>query len=221
MGGFNADGLSFIATKLGDPKMLDSFTCAMCVNFARPLIELDVTFEFKDELVVAIPCLNGSGYMQEKQYGWNMSGSLCGVIPVDSLVTRLINVVEILFLRPQRLTTMAFKRNYYVLGNTSKPTNGPNSSVVKPESSIPVSNSFSTLEEDNDNFMDDLVDDTRKNVEAPPRKTGIWSSWKAERNIVVSLETELHYIDRDVLEFANMDEMMEVAEHGNVPSEHG
>ncbi|GKC41029.1 hypothetical protein Tco_1053413 [Tanacetum coccineum] len=93
--------------------------------------------------------------------------------------------------------------------------------IVKSESSIPVSISFSTLEEDNDNFMDDLVDDTRKNVEAPPKKTGIWSSWKAERNIVVSLEMELHYIDRDVLEFANMDQVVEKAKHGNVPREHG
>nr|GEX32063.1 hypothetical protein [Tanacetum cinerariifolium] len=46
------------------------------------------------------------------------------------------------------------------------------------------SNGFSALEEDNGNPMDDLVDETRKKVEVPPkktpRKTSIWSSRKAE-----------------------------------------
>ncbi|GJU78768.1 hypothetical protein Tco_1275838 [Tanacetum coccineum] len=220
MGGFNADGLSFIATKLGDPKMLDSFTCAMCVNFARPLIELDVTILVYDELVVVIKyCLASStvdndGFQEVGNKRLNASktirnGNKSGGQPLKSKIRY----------EPKGVGNTS--KNYYVLGNTSKPTNGSNRSVVKSESSIPVSISFSTLEEDNDNFMDDLVDDTRKNVEAPLRKTRIWSNWKAERNIGVSLEMELHYIDRDVLEFANMDEMMEVVEHGNVPSEHG
>nr|GEY24233.1 hypothetical protein [Tanacetum cinerariifolium] len=46
------------------------------------------------------------------------------------------------------------------------------------------SNGFSALEEDNGNPMDDLVDETRKKVKVPPkktpRKTSIWSSRKAE-----------------------------------------
>nr|GEV92220.1 hypothetical protein [Tanacetum cinerariifolium] len=71
--------------------------------------------------------------------------------------------------------------------------------VVKPKSTTLIFISFSNLEEDHGNYMDDLVDDTRKKVEAPPRKTGIW----------------------DGLEFVNMDQVVEVAEHGNVPREHG
>ncbi|GKD64370.1 hypothetical protein Tco_1306478, partial [Tanacetum coccineum] len=57
-----------------------------------------------------------------------------------------------------------------------------------------------------------------KKVEAPYKKTSIWSSWKAERNIIFSPKTKLGYIDRELLEFANMDEMVEEAEHGNVVS---
>ncbi|GJS26533.1 hypothetical protein Tco_0487153 [Tanacetum coccineum] len=68
--------------------------------------------------------------------------------------------------------------------------------VVKQKSSTPVSNPFSALGEDNGNVMDDLVADTRKKV-------------------------KLHYFDRDALEFANMDQVVEEAEHENAPNEHG
>ncbi|GJW32487.1 hypothetical protein Tco_0052519 [Tanacetum coccineum] len=53
-------------------------------------------------------------------------------------------------------------------------------------------NGFQT--EDNGNSMDDLVDDTRK---------------------------KLHYFDMDVLEFTNMDQLVEEAEHRNGPSKQG
>nr|GFC22355.1 hypothetical protein [Tanacetum cinerariifolium] len=62
----------------------------------------------------------------------------------------------------------------------TKYTNGFHRSVVKPEYSTSVSNLFSVLEEDNGKYMDNLVDNTRNKVEAPPRKTSIWSGRKAE-----------------------------------------
>ncbi|GJX55814.1 hypothetical protein Tco_0285711 [Tanacetum coccineum] len=104
---------------------------------------------------------------------------------------------------------------------SNKPINGSYRLVVKPKSTTLVSISFSILEEDHGNYVDDLVDDTRKKVEAPSRKNGIWSDWKEERNIDFSFEMEIHYFERDGLEFVNMDHVVEVAEHGNVPSEHG
>ncbi|GKE25182.1 hypothetical protein Tco_1436694 [Tanacetum coccineum] len=48
----------------------------------------------------------------------------------------------------------------------TKSTNGSYISVVKPKSSTPVSNLFSALKEDNGNYMDELVHDTMKKVEA-------------------------------------------------------
>ncbi|GJW33084.1 hypothetical protein Tco_0053116 [Tanacetum coccineum] len=61
--------------------------------------------------------------------------------------------------------------------------------------------------------MDGLVDDARKKVEAPPKKspkkTGIWLGRKADspkRNVAFSLETKFHYFDRediDEVEYEN------------------
>nr|GEU85643.1 hypothetical protein [Tanacetum cinerariifolium] len=77
----------------------------------------------------------------------------------------------------------------------------------KPKSSSIVSNPFSVLEEDNGNYMDDLIDDIRKKVEALPGKIGICSDRKADfpkRNIVFSPETKVHYFDKDDMKFDNM-----------------
>nr|GEU92839.1 hypothetical protein [Tanacetum cinerariifolium] len=62
--------------------------------------------------------------------------------------------------------------------------------------------------EDNDIPMGDLVDDTRKRVEAYSRMTGIWSGRKVDsrkRNIVFSSEMNLHYFDRDDMDLHDMD----------------
>nr|GEU75027.1 zinc knuckle CX2CX4HX4C [Tanacetum cinerariifolium] len=58
---FNSDGPSMIATKLGKPIMLDSYTSSRCMkfwgrgSFARAFIKLDVTCGLNDKLLVAIP----------------------------------------------------------------------------------------------------------------------------------------------------------------------
>nr|GEX83966.1 hypothetical protein [Tanacetum cinerariifolium] len=55
---FTEDGLSVIATKLGNPLMLDSYTAAMCTNSwgrasnARAMVELQADFELKDTIMV-------------------------------------------------------------------------------------------------------------------------------------------------------------------------
>ncbi|GKA74142.1 hypothetical protein Tco_0780444 [Tanacetum coccineum] len=75
----------------------------------------------------------------------------------------------------------------------NKSINGSYKAVVKSKSSISVSNPFSTLEEDNDNLIDDMVDDTRKNV--------------------------THYFVWDDTEFDDMGLLVEEVEHGNASSE--
>ncbi|GJX65410.1 putative reverse transcriptase domain-containing protein [Tanacetum coccineum] len=65
---FSEDGLSVIATKIGTPLMLDSYTFDMCIqswgrsSYTRVLIEVRADVELKDNIVVAIPKLVGEGF---------------------------------------------------------------------------------------------------------------------------------------------------------------
>ena len=65
---FTEDGLSAIATKLGNPLMLDSYTAAMCTDswgrasYARAMVELRADAELRDTIVVAVPKLSGEGF---------------------------------------------------------------------------------------------------------------------------------------------------------------
>ncbi|GKA77384.1 glucomannan 4-beta-mannosyltransferase 9-like protein [Tanacetum coccineum] len=65
---FSEDGLSAIATKLGTPLMLDSYTSNMCMqswgrsSFARVMIELRADVELKDNIVVAMPKITREGH---------------------------------------------------------------------------------------------------------------------------------------------------------------
>ncbi|GJZ37873.1 nucleotide-diphospho-sugar transferase [Tanacetum coccineum] len=58
---FSEDGLSAIATKLGTPLMLDSYTSYLCMqswgrsSYARVMVELRADVELKDNIVVAMP----------------------------------------------------------------------------------------------------------------------------------------------------------------------
>nr|GEU57516.1 hypothetical protein [Tanacetum cinerariifolium] len=65
---FSEDILSVIATKLGTPLMLDSYTFDMCMqswgrsSYARAMIELRADVELKDKIVEAMPKITGEGY---------------------------------------------------------------------------------------------------------------------------------------------------------------
>ncbi|GJY64848.1 putative ribonuclease H-like domain-containing protein [Tanacetum coccineum] len=65
---FSEDGLSTIATKLGTPLMLDSYTSDMCMqswgrsSYARGMIELRADVELKDNIVVAMPKITKEGH---------------------------------------------------------------------------------------------------------------------------------------------------------------
>ncbi|GJX66474.1 reverse transcriptase domain-containing protein [Tanacetum coccineum] len=64
---FSEDGLSAIATKLGTPLMLDSYTSDMCnqswdrSSYVRPMIEVRAYVKLKDTIVAAMPKLTGEG----------------------------------------------------------------------------------------------------------------------------------------------------------------
>ncbi|XP_022014947.1 uncharacterized protein LOC110914468 [Helianthus annuus] len=76
---FTEDGLSLLASKVGDPKMLDSYTASMCAeswgrsSFARALIEVHADCDLKKNVKVAIPGLEGNGFMTTEvkiEYDW-------------------------------------------------------------------------------------------------------------------------------------------------------
>ncbi|GJX01596.1 RNA-directed DNA polymerase, eukaryota [Tanacetum coccineum] len=80
------DGLSAIATKLGTPLMLDSYTSDMCLqswgrsSYAKVMIELRADVELKDSIVVAMPKIMGEGYYTctvRVEYEWKPLMSLC------------------------------------------------------------------------------------------------------------------------------------------------
>ncbi|GJS26657.1 T-complex protein 1 subunit delta [Tanacetum coccineum] len=65
---FSEDGLSAIATKLGTPLMLDSYTADMCMqswgrsSYARAMIKFRADVELKDNIVAAMPKITREGY---------------------------------------------------------------------------------------------------------------------------------------------------------------
>ncbi|XP_021991402.1 uncharacterized protein LOC110888172 [Helianthus annuus] len=69
---YTDDGLSLLASKLGVPKRLDSYTADMCVenwgrsSYARAMIELNADNELKDHITVAIPKMDEDGFILER-----------------------------------------------------------------------------------------------------------------------------------------------------------
>ncbi|XP_022019083.1 uncharacterized protein LOC110919113 [Helianthus annuus] len=71
---YTEDGLSLIATTIGEPKMLDSFTASMCTDswgrssYARALMEISADKELREEVTMAIPEPEGEGFVKETMY---------------------------------------------------------------------------------------------------------------------------------------------------------
>nr|GEW21209.1 hypothetical protein [Tanacetum cinerariifolium] len=76
---FSEDGLSAVATKLGTPLIVDSYTSDMCMqswgrsSYARVMIELRADVELKDNIIVVMPKINREGhytYNVRAEYEW-------------------------------------------------------------------------------------------------------------------------------------------------------
>ncbi|MFS7905002.1 hypothetical protein Hanom_Chr01g00042661 [Helianthus anomalus] len=79
---FTEDGLSLLASKVGMPKMLDSYTASMCAeswgrsSFARAMIEVNAGAELKRSIKIAVPSLEGNGFSKvdvKVEYDWEPS----------------------------------------------------------------------------------------------------------------------------------------------------
>ncbi|GJR44358.1 zinc knuckle CX2CX4HX4C containing protein [Tanacetum coccineum] len=68
---FSEDGLSIIASQIGKPILLDSYTSSMCIeswgrsSFSGYLIEINVGDFLKESLIVGVPLIEGSGFTIE------------------------------------------------------------------------------------------------------------------------------------------------------------
>nr|GEV83957.1 retrovirus-related Pol polyprotein from transposon TNT 1-94 [Tanacetum cinerariifolium] len=76
---YSEDGLSLLATQIGKPVMLDTFTSSMCVeswgriSFAQALIEIDAAVGLKKEVSMSILAEEGDGHIKEVvrvEYEW-------------------------------------------------------------------------------------------------------------------------------------------------------
>nr|GEW07195.1 hypothetical protein [Tanacetum cinerariifolium] len=83
---FSEEGLSAIATKLGTPLMLDSYTCDMCMqswgrsSYARAMIKLRADVELRDNSVAAMPKITREGYHTcniRVEYEWKLPRFAC------------------------------------------------------------------------------------------------------------------------------------------------
>nr|GEV32709.1 hypothetical protein [Tanacetum cinerariifolium] len=83
---FSEDGLSAIATKLGTPLMLDSYTSDICMqswgmsSYAKAMIELRADMELKDNIVAVMPKITREGYYScniRVEYEWKPPRCVC------------------------------------------------------------------------------------------------------------------------------------------------
>ncbi|XP_022040984.1 uncharacterized protein LOC110943550 [Helianthus annuus] len=77
---YTEDGLSMIATTIGEPKLLDSYTSTMCMDmwgrssYARALIEVSADKCLREKVTLAIPEPEGEGFIKESmsvEYEWS------------------------------------------------------------------------------------------------------------------------------------------------------
>nr|GEY37126.1 zinc knuckle CX2CX4HX4C [Tanacetum cinerariifolium] len=179
------DGISLIATFIGKPVMLDSYTSSMCndswgtSSFARCLIEVNSEDDLVDVVTIGIPSLTGDGFTKETihvEYEWRPPRcDICLVMFMTIALKRccvllllLLLRLLLLLLRSQMMvstvTTSAPKKGTTNVGNVST-----SSSMLKTtgtsskKDNISMSNSFFVLnddEEDKDKAVEYVYDES-------------------------------------------------------------
>ncbi|GJU60080.1 reverse transcriptase domain-containing protein [Tanacetum coccineum] len=123
---FSEDGLSAIATKLGTPLMLNSYTSDMCMQswgrsiYIRAMIKLWADVELKDTIMVAMPKHVGRGFIC-LLFVMSMSGNLLSM-RVASQAPRGVLVGHKVGFKPvkQVYRTISKKKNANTGGNKKK-----------------------------------------------------------------------------------------------------
>nr|GEW08675.1 hypothetical protein [Tanacetum cinerariifolium] len=243
-------GLSLITTKLGRPIMLHAYTSNMCLNswgrntYTRALIEVS-NYGFMEVTHKHGKGKQNSNYKQidgvrltkpKPNYYYSKPVNVNGEASTSQPNVKRepsspkpnnkgkdvsdLQKIKVISLRNSFDALMEKDKKIKVNNETWKASNDAES-ITDNSDSEEVENVFV---EDNGKYMDDLVDDAQKKVEASlkktPMKTSIWLRRKADspkRNVVFSPETKVHYFDRD-------DDMGQAAEkvvHENAYSKNG
>ncbi|GKC97830.1 zinc knuckle CX2CX4HX4C containing protein [Tanacetum coccineum] len=147
---FEEDGISLIATFIGKPIMLDSYTSSMCndswgrISFARCLIEVNSETDLVDVVTIGIPSLSEDDFTKE---------TIC----VDPPIVATSNVV----------TPNAEKTNdgFQMVGKTkkrkgkSKSTNSDDCNSSKKDN-LSMSNSLNEEEDDDEEDVENVYDES-------------------------------------------------------------
>ncbi|GKA02228.1 hypothetical protein Tco_0674893 [Tanacetum coccineum] len=118
---FSEDGFNVIATKLGTPLMLDSYTSGICIqswgrsSYARAMIEVRVDVELKDTIVVAMTKLTGEGFYTcnvRVEYEWKPPRCVCCKVFGHVLDERPNNLDSDVVARKKNINTNGNKKKY-------------------------------------------------------------------------------------------------------------
>ncbi|XP_021992554.1 uncharacterized protein LOC110889344 [Helianthus annuus] len=172
---YTDDGLSLLASKLGVPKRLDSYTADMCVenwgrsSYARAMIELNADNELKDHITIAIPKMDEDGFILERvkvEYEWRpLRCSTCclfghddntcskkpngkaKMVTVDEegFVTDKRKMARYSFPQKKQKPKVVYKPKTNKYHASTSGTKGDNSAAVQ------LSNSFAVLDNDKNN----------------------------------------------------------------------
>ncbi|GJS24825.1 zinc knuckle CX2CX4HX4C containing protein [Tanacetum coccineum] len=170
---FEEDGISLIATIIGKPVMLDSYTSSMCNDswgrsrFARFLSDVNLEADLVDVVTIGIPSLTGDGFTKE-------------TIRVDPLIVTTSTVV----------TPAVEKLNdgFQMMGKKKKRKGdaSKSSSMLKntgtsfKNDNISTSNSYSALNDDEEDEDEDVENVYDKSANLfPNTKSGGSSSFTA------------------------------------------
>ncbi|GJT76812.1 retrotransposon protein, putative, ty1-copia subclass [Tanacetum coccineum] len=170
---FSEDGLSVIATKLGTPLMLDSYTSDMCMQswgrsrYARAMIEVRADVELKDNIIAAMPKINEEGYYTCTGETMNMKKT--------SQIPNGFSVGQKMGFKPKQVYQYVSKK---ATANTS--TN-KNKNVDPPKENAELSSPSTTPSIEKINKMENLIIDGKAilvdNEGKPLRKVSRRYSW--------------------------------------------
>ncbi|GKB20665.1 reverse transcriptase domain-containing protein [Tanacetum coccineum] len=196
---FTADGSSAISTRLGTLMMLDSCTVTACtqswgrMDYARALIDLRADRALKNTLNKVATSHDGFQTGYRKVFRGHMTNEQ--EVKVDRYQPMKQQIIPIKMKTARGASTSTstpIANMCEVLGDLKD-----DGHLDALNTEDPKCNSKGThMEEnweDNENSMDDLVDDTRKKVGTPPRKTGIWFGKKADSSSESGFTSPNHF----------------------------